>query len=488
MPRLALLWTASTLLISLQGALEVQAKPPPEGDCPAVSGVGSAGAPSEDAAPVLLREGMVLTADDLLALRALLPPEIWKNREVFFFEGMRMEIGACHRRYPTPGFFQEATEQHAGEARLDGDGNLRDFVAGLPFPPEAISADDPQEAAKWAWNLAMRFQGAGPHGKFRIVDFPGRIGGTQSYEGEFYQLITNHRSDLAAADYRVGDAKDKLFAAGGEFKSPFNVRHLAWRQFRPMKSLRRYEESDDTFVYVPDMRKPRRSGTTWLDGLFFPRFSRGGEGGGGALAFGGAGAGGIGGGSINPTSGLSAAQSEHYRRGLVGQAIRPNAYIWRSHGERDVLAPLNGTRVGYPFEKNRNFGPSGLSMASDRWDVRRAVVIEGALKVQPGDYKTVTLYVDYLTQMPLYWISRASRRRLHEIGIFVHRYSDDNSQYPAWPDGSSAAVFDPVAAAFYDAATESGGWRRESYDVRSTPPPSNQERGMTTVDALTRGK
>ena len=30
----------------------------------------------------------------------LLPPEIWRNREQFFHDGMRLEIGPCHRRYP----------------------------------------------------------------------------------------------------------------------------------------------------------------------------------------------------------------------------------------------------------------------------------------------------------------------------------------------------------------------------------------------------
>ena len=58
-------------------------------------------------------------------------------------------------------------------------------------------------------------------------------------------------------------------------------------------------------------------------------------------------------------------------------AMRPNAYDWRFIEERPVLAPLNGSRAGYPKEKNRNFGSSGLSVGSDRWDVRWATVIEG---------------------------------------------------------------------------------------------------------------
>ena len=35
-----------------------------------------------------------------------------------------------------------------------------------------------------------------------------------------------------------------------------------------------------------------------------------------------------------------------------------------------MLAPLNATRPGWPDEPDRNYGPSGLSVATDRWDVR----------------------------------------------------------------------------------------------------------------------
>ncbi len=77
------------------------AGPPEEGDCPAVVGVPTLdpGKGPIDAPPVLLREGMQIEADQLLLLRRLLPPLIWQHREVFFFEGMRMVIGGCHRRY-----------------------------------------------------------------------------------------------------------------------------------------------------------------------------------------------------------------------------------------------------------------------------------------------------------------------------------------------------------------------------------------------------
>ena len=65
------------------------------------------------------------------------PSEIWRHREIFFHEGMRMEIGPCHRRYVIPDSFQQSTERFAGEPSLDKRGNLEDYRAGVA---EALGA------------------------------------------------------------------------------------------------------------------------------------------------------------------------------------------------------------------------------------------------------------------------------------------------------------------------------------------------------------
>jgi hypothetical protein len=365
-----------TLALAPLLASSLQAAPPPEGTCPTLAGTLPEHRRPQDAFAITIEEGMRLGLAQLPLLENLLPREIWQFREVFFYEGMQMEMGPCHRRYPLPDFFEEATRTYAGQSELDDEGNLRGYVAGLPFPQEAIDPEAPDAGWRWAWNFQQRFRGFGPVGSFRLTALPSRLGSVETYRGTFFYVQTAHRADLAESDYRVPQRKKASFVAGGRFAEPFNARHLAWRQLRPNDAEEDWEEPDDTFVYVPSMRKMRRSATAWIDGLFTPRYTVGSEAGGGPVPFGtGDAMGGVE--AINPTAGINIQSSENIGRGFTGLALRPNAYRWRFLGEREVIAPLNGVRPGYPESYDRNFGPSGLSVADDRWEIRWAVVIEG---------------------------------------------------------------------------------------------------------------
>ena len=475
-------WLA-TLLAGAALSAPAGAEPPPEGTCPAITGQPGAGV-GEDAVLTRIPEGATVAHDSLLALRQLLPEEVWQLRHAFFHEGMRLEIGACHRRYPTSDLYAQATEQFAGKAKLDAEGNLHGYVAGLPFPPATIDPKAPDAAARWAWNLEKRHRGSGPIGKFRLVDFPSRMGGVMTFEGSFFFLQSRERADLAATGYAIPGVDESLWIFGGRFDEPTNTRYLAWHQIRSPEAETLYTSSDQTFVYVPSMRKVRRSATPWVDGLFTPRYRVSGDGGGGGIPIGGSGYGPTD--SVNPTSAESAQVSEYLRRGFATLSLRPNAYVWRLLGEREVLAPINSSHVGYPTNPDRNYGPSGLSIASDRWDVRQAVVIEGLARFR-DQFKTLTVYVDYQTQQPLYLIRRGDQRRILDVGIAVHRFSGDVVGYPVFGDGIKANVFDPVAESFYMMADESG-WLRESWDVKSVPADERVERRFTSTDFLMRGR
>lgn len=487
-PARALACALALALPLLAAAPPAWAGLPPEGTCPRAAG--AAGGPAaEDAGGELLQEGMRIGVGDLLKLRSLIPDEVWQHREIFFHEGMQLEIGPCHRRFAMPRFFEQATAELSGSVKLDEEGNLSGYGAGLPFPPDAIDPAARDAGERWAWNLALRYRGAGPIGSFRITDLPNRLGSPETYLGSFFWLQTGNRADLrTGGGVAAAPISNALWVAGGRFDEPMNARELAWRQIRPDQTLRDFEKSDDTFVYVPSMRKPRRAATAWVDGLYTPRFRVSGtDAAGGAVPFGSTQYGPEA--AIHPTAGLSIAASENLRRGFEGMALRPNAYRWTLKGERDVLAPLNGANPGYPENPDRNFGESGLSVASDRWDVRHAVVIEGvSRRDDEGEAGRITIYVDWQTQQPLYWITRKKSGTILDIGILVHRYSGDLAQYPEWPGGGMALVFDPVAASFFSASEGRGGWRRESYDVRSIPVDEKEVRRMTSTNALLHGR
>lgn len=461
---------SSLALVSLVGFGDAAARAaatdlPREHACPAI-----AGPSAPDAAPVRLREGMVLARAEVLRLSQLLPAEVWRHRDVFFPDGMKMVIGACHRRYPPPRTYRAATDHFAGRAELDADGNLKGYTAGLPFPAESIDPAANDAGIRWAWNFELRHRGAGPSGRFRIADLPGGGGAAQISAGSWFQLQLAYRADLAQSEYRVAEAPPAVWIAGGRFSEPADARGLAWQQTRERAAGQRFALPDDVFVFVPSLAKVRRAASAWVDGLYLPRYR--------------APAGAIGSAGAVASAG---AATEHLSRGFTGLSIRPNAYVWRVLGTKQVIAPLNASRGGFPGDPARNFGPSGLSLADDRWDVRQAIAIQGALRERGREYDWLTLYIDTQTQQPLYVITerRRDRRRIG-VGILLHRWSGDQPGYPAWPDGTPAAVFDPAAAVFFDESDRSG-WRRESYDARSTPLPVDELRHRTTSAFLQRG-
>ena len=144
-PRVKSLLLALGLALAPGAALAVDV--PPEGSCPPypIEGQGDDAA-TEDVVPPLVRPGQLIPLDQMSMLSNYLPPEVWERRQIFFYEGMQLEVGPCHRRYPAPPFFVEATEGNAGRVSVDVDDNLVGFDgAGLPFAWQKIPDDAPEE-------------------------------------------------------------------------------------------------------------------------------------------------------------------------------------------------------------------------------------------------------------------------------------------------------------------------------------------------------
>jgi len=451
---------------------------PPAGTCEPAGGL--KGWPiGVDAPPLPFKTGDSFALEQLAVLEGYLPPEIWKQRERFFYEGMRLEIGPCFADYSAPPFFDEATTRFSGKARLRDNGGLEDYTAGLPFPPDTIDPTDPKAGLEWAWNVANRYQGAGFRGKFRVSDMVGRAGRAEPFEGEIFKIQLAHRADRAKGEYRAKGARDKAWVAGGKFFTPFAAREHAWRQYRDLEHETKPERSDDLHAYLPDHRRVRRISASDVEGLYMPSFSVG-----VVQATTLAGLGGVG------SVGSAASSLTTKRSGFEGLEIRPLLYAWKVLGVQDVLAPINAASPVYPEQKEGDFGTWGLSFASDRWDLRRALVLEGRALVNRGerDPTRMVLYVDLQTLAPLYYMSYDDRDETMDVGQYVGRWSEDRPDYPRWPDDPERPirVIDSVAAAYAN-LSEGGGWRRESWDVVATPPNDREVKKLLSVSNLTKG-
>ena len=168
--------------------------------------------------------------------------------------------------------------------------------------------------------------------------------------------------------------------------------------------------------------------------------------------------------------------------------MRPNKYEFRFDRSQDVIAPINSIGFGYPANRERSYGPSGMSLASDRWEIRRAVVVTGVNRMRERRVAEVTMWLDALTQQPLYMITRRGNGHIYEVGIFMGRYTADDPVHPRW-EGSGTAYgrILPVAATFF-VAGEGGGWMRESFELRSDPPDRDSRRDYISVIKLQRGR
>jgi len=444
----------------------------------------------EDAPPLPVAPGDVLDLEAAPRIAGYLPPQVWEHRDKFFFEGMRLEIGPCFRDYAPPAFFQEATEKLAGRATLIEKDGLADHTAGLPFPPGRIDPEDPKAGLRWAWNVAMRYQGAGFHGPFRLMDMVGRDHRGEPFEGEIFKIQLAFRADQAEDGYTARDGDTYHWVAGGLFLEPTNAREYAWRQYRRHEHLRNPGKSDDLHAYLPQWRRVRRITAVGVEGLYMPSFSVGVVPASQiAVASGAAGdASAAGGGGAIGTGDVTGAISPR-RNGFEGLAIRPLLYEWKVRGLQDVLTPINAKQVTWPAVEDRNFGPWGLSFASDRWELRRALVLEARAHgtESASDPARILHYLDLQTLRPLYFISWDARGNLLDVGMHVGRWSEDRPDYPGWPDDPErpVRVLDPVGAAFAN-VREQGGWRRESWTLVSTPPPDRELQQLLSVGQLTR--
>jgi hypothetical protein len=403
------------------------------------------------------KEGDVITFDRLDSLKQYLPPEFWSNRDFFFYEGMRLEVGPFYRDYPPAAEYQAATEQFKGQARIGPDDSLENFTAGQPFPIDEIDCKgDPQAGTKIIWDFDYAWEGDGTFAHFFYSYWDRGEQLPLYYEGTSRGISLAHRVEPKLLEKQNGDLfrkERRKTAFGIEVTAPFDARGINLMTYRYKESDKPRAEgkNDDTWVYLPTMRRVRRiSAAQRTDAVSGTDFT------------------------LDDLRSFA---------GIVPQ------YSWQCLGEMDIISPMNSKVRAYPYNKEHNFGPYGLSYADDLWEVRRAVKVRMTPKNDDHPYHHKDIYLDKQTLAPLYSFAYDQKEELWKILWHNKRWSEsDADYYPGWKGIETPNDVKVVSDMIVNVQTGTGN-RIEFWDATGTPLKSTGKvRRYIDIGRLTRGR
>ncbi|MBW2242476.1 MAG: DUF1329 domain-containing protein [Deltaproteobacteria bacterium] len=417
---------------------------------PAIAQDDAGGAPS-------FSEGDVITMDQIDKLKPFLPEEFWSNRDFFFYEGMQLEIGPANFDYSPPPVYKDATKKFSDQVRLGPESSLENYRAGQPFPMDKIDCKgDPEAGAKIAWNFMRRWGGAGGKARFyysywdRGEELPLYYEGNSSSVSLAFRPETEY--DATGGDIFRGE---KRYTAGGpHVEAPFDARGIMLLTYRYKDSYNpaATAKNDDTWVYVPTLRRVRRISTAQR---------------------------------TDAVSGTDFTFDDLFSfNGVVPQ------YEWECLGEQDVVAPVNSKQMAFPYNRDHNFGPYGLSFADDRWELRKAVKIRFVPNAADHPYKYKDIYIDVNSMEPLYSFAYDRKGELWKILWHNHRWSDAEGfeEYVGWEGVEEPRDLGVVSDIIVNVQTGTGN-RIEFWDVSGTPMKSKGKiRRFIDVGRLTKGR
>ena len=430
------------------------------------SGRPTSGPGAADAMPPAWTPGEKLVFEDVRAPAALAPAGgLGAPRRRSSSRACCSRSGPATGAIPRPPFFDEATqrERRQGVRRRGGkSGRLRRHRAAIRA--RGHRRRRARRRAALGVELPLPLPGSGFRGDFRISDV---TQGRPRRDRLRRQLLLR----ATARCTRWHRARDATIASSPAARSnrPDSARGLAWRQFQKTQAETDYRATDEVFVYLPGQRKVRRAPPQQNEGVYVPSYTRGRSVDNVGMTVND---------QINDVGNPAMSAAEPMRRGFVGLMIRPNAYIWQPIELRDVLAPANGKSRGFPSDDKRNYGPSGLSLASDRWELRRAVVLRGERKDEEGTRAAASSSGSTRSRCSRSTGSRRRGTRQRLRGRHLHRSLQRRRRARSRSGKAAArpsASCCPSAQSFA-VAGQGGGWLRESYALRTDPPDAEQTR------------
>jgi len=262
-----------------------------------------------------------------------------------------------------------ATARYAPQVEL-GEGELRNYVAGLPFP--VIDPHDPRAGEKVAWNL--RYQHQGDTVQYWSTNEHRTSSGSVERSERFYSIVQylGHRP------------------AAAESGSPREIQELYTKRYNLMLSpadlegsqilTYRYDQDtrlSDKWLYDPKSRRTRKV----VD---------------------------------NPYE--APGNGELLMEDIWGFGGYLHAYAWTFVGEQVVLAP-GPIQAAAP-----TWGGRGSWYPVDPWELRRVYVIEARPKQSHPLYSRRVLYIDLQTDCLLYAFvyDHAGAHKRTFINVYYH--------------------------------------------------------------------
>jgi hypothetical protein len=155
----------------------------------------------------------------------------------------------------------------------------------------------------------------------------------------------------------------------------------------------------------------------------------------------------------------------------------------------DMIAPMNSKVQAFPYSKDHNFGPYGLSYADDNWEMRKAVKIRFKPRNADHPYAYKDIYLDKETLVALYSFAYDRKEELWKIIWHNHRWSeDDPDYYKGWEGVPVPKDLKVVSDTIINVQTGTGN-RIEFWDNHGTPLKSKGKvRRYIDIGRLTKGR
>ncbi len=205
--------------------------------------------------------GEKITYANAQQYESLIPPAVMNMLEY----GMTIEVGE-YKACEWPEIFKKATEQYSSQVQLAEDKlGLRNYVAGMPFP--TIDANDPDAAWKIMWNHEHKPAYSDDVRTEWVVENQDSTGFVEKMISSdvWRRLKWEGRINLDPMPIIPHTPELRYTEQWGPINTPFDLKGTSFLLYRYEAG----ERADDSWLYLPQLRRVRRYSTSDRSGTLF---------------------------------------------------------------------------------------------------------------------------------------------------------------------------------------------------------------------------